>query len=266
MEISNTYPKKRFSQNFLKNQHFASKIVESLDINNKDTVIEIGPGKGILTEKLVKTNAAELLLVEIDRHWVEYLKNEYSEQTEIFQGDFLKFNWYEYSGKRIKLIGNLPYHITSPILFHILDHAEAADSCVFMTQNEVAKRIVSPPGNKDYGILSVLCQTYAKVEYLFTVSKGNFYPVPKVDSAVFRMKFYKNVENLKNHQLYRKIVRSSFNFRRKMLRNSLGRIFDKTIVYCLNAVNLDRRPEDLTVDEFKNLTNEINHHLRSKNA
>jgi len=266
MQTSNTHPKKRFSQNFLRNPHYAVKIVEALNIRDKDLVVEIGPGHGALTAELVKKNAAELVLIEIDQSCVDQLQEDYSDNSAIVHADFLKFKWYEEFGRRVKFIGNLPYHITSPILFHILDHVEKAHSAVFMTQLEVAKRIAAPPGNKEYGILSVLCQTYARIEYLFKVGRGNFYPVPKVDSAVFQMQFYDTVENLENHELFRKIVRATFNYRRKMLRNSLGRIFDKTILYCLNAVNIDRRPEELTVEEFKNLTNEINQLLRSNNA
>jgi 16S rRNA (adenine1518-N6/adenine1519-N6)-dimethyltransferase len=130
----------------------------------------------------------------------------------------------------------------------------------------VARRITSGPDCKEYGILSVICQTFAGVEFLFTVGKGNFFPVPAVDSAVFRMQFFSSVDNLENPQLFRRMVRACFNYRRKMLRNSLSRIFDKSIVYSLNSVNIDRRPENLTVEEFKVLSNELNHLIRSANA
>lgn len=259
------HPKKRLSQNFLTNTHFAREIVSALEIDRQDSVIEIGPGKGALTQHLVKEKPKQLTLVEIDERWVLELRENYADTVHIVHGDFLGYDWFCQQRGPVKLIGNLPYHVTSPILFHILDHAECAQTAVFMTQKEVARRIVSGPDSKEYGILSVLCQVYARVEWLFTVSRGNFYPVPGVDSAVFRMQF-KKVDGLDNPPLFRKVVRTSFNYRRKMLRNSLIRIFEKSVVYSLTTVSIDRRPENLTVDEFILLSNELNHLIRSADA
>lgn len=260
------YPRKRLSQNFLTNPHFAKRIAEQLDISPDDIVIEIGPGRGALTGHLLEAGPAHLLAVEVDPRWAEYLREHFEDRIEVIQADFMEFDWYNRSGQRVKLAGNLPYHITSPLLFHVIDHFRSARSAVFMTQKEVARRICAEPGTKDYGILSVLCQACARIRYAFTVGRGNFQPVPGVDSAVFHMDFLETMEGVQDPGLFRKIVRASFNYRRKMLRNSLSRIFEKSIVYSLNAVNVDRRPENLTVDEFKSLTNELIQRIRSSNV
>ena len=127
-----------------------------------------------------------------------------------------------------------------------------------MTQKEVAQRIAAQPGSKDYGILSVISQTYGQVEFIFNVKRGNFFPVPSVDSAVLRIDFFDEINGIENVDLFRRLVRGVFNYRRKMLRNSLSRIFDKSVVNSLNSVSLEARPESLSVQDFKNLANEIN--------
>jgi 16S rRNA (adenine1518-N6/adenine1519-N6)-dimethyltransferase len=262
----NWHPRKRLSQNFLKNSLYASRIVETLAITSSDIAVEIGPGRGALTEYLIEAGPEHLEVVEVDMRYADLLKERFGDKLHVVYGDFLKYDWYERFQRPVKIIGNLPYHITSPILFHVVDHFEAVHSAVFMTQKEVARRLCAEPGSKDYGILSVICQAYANISYKFTVSKGNFHPVPNVDSAVFHMLFHKILEGVTDPEMFRTIVRASFNYRRKMLRNSLSRILEKSVVYSLNAVNIDRRPENLTVEEFKQLSNEIIHLIRSANA
>jgi len=253
-------PLKRFGQNFLTNIHYQQQIVEALDIASNDVVIEIGPGHGALSEIILKKNPAKFIAVEIDRNLAGKLEAHYGSRIHLLNKDFLEIDLTELlTGRRLenKIVGNIPYNITSPILFKLLDHYTRLSSAVLMVQKEVAKRIAGQPNTKDYGILSVLSQTYAQVEYLFDVGRGNFYPAPKSDSAVIRLTFYERAEGINDEALFRRIVRHTFNYRRKMLRNSLGRILDKTVVYSLESVALDQRPENLSVQQFKALANEI---------
>ena len=258
-------PLKRFSQNFLTNTHYQQQIVEALDISPNDVVIEIGPGHGALSEIILKKNPAKFIAVEIDRSLAGELKTRYGSNIELLNKDFLETEldkWLSANRLENKIIGNIPYNITSPILFKLLDQYNLLRRAVLMVQKEVAKRIAAAPNCKDYGILSVLSQTYAQVDYLFDVGRGNFYPAPNVDSAVIRLNFYERAEGIDDEALFRRIVRHTFNYRRKMLRNSLGRILDKTIVYSLESITLDRRPENLSVQQFKALANEI--HSKTK--
>jgi len=253
-------PLKKFGQNFLTQPTIAFNIVKALSINNKDLVIEIGPGPGVLCETIISLKPQKYYAIEIDRRWAEDLSAKYADQISILNADFLEMDLQPFFGenKNVKVIGNIPYNITSPILFKLLDHFSELDSAVVMMQKEVAKRITSNSGTKEYGILSILMQTFADVEYLFDVGRKNFKPEPKVDSAVVKFNFFDNVEGIENLELFRKTVRGTFNYRRKMLRNSLGRIFDQTIVSSLDDYDLTRRPEQLTIDGFKQLSNTIN--------
>ncbi len=258
-------PLKRFSQNFLTDLVIQEKITTALNIQSADSVLEIGPGKGALTQHIIQKEPAHFWAVEIDTRWAAHLKEMYSSKIEVIRQDFLTVSLdelHQKTGAKLKTIGNLPYHITSPILFHLVDNYTLLDTSVLMVQKEVARRITAQPGTKDYGILSVVCQACAKTEYLFEVKPGSFFPAPSVDSAVFRLSFYDRIEGLRNEPLFRKIIRSVFNTRRKMLRGSLSRNFDKSIVYSLAPDMLRRRPEELTVQEFITLTNEIDHLLK----
>lgn len=258
-------PKKRFSQNFLQNPHYQKKIVNALDINSNDTVIEIGPGQGALTQHIIDAGPLNYFAIEIDKSLAEKLVIQYKDKICVIQQDFLEFDFNsieEPVDSRLKIIGNLPYHITSPILFKLIDNYKSINTSVLMLQKEVARRLSARHNNKEYGILSVVSQTYSDVQYLFEVKRGNFYPAPDVDSAVIRLFFKNELENIENESLFRKIVRETFNYRRKMLRNSLCRIFDKTIVYSISSDFIDRRPEQLSVDEFKILSNILNQILR----
>lgn len=255
-----TRPLKRFSQNFLINPHYPVKIVEALQIQSGDWVIEIGPGKGALTRHIVDAQPRRFFAVEIDQQLAQLIREEFGPAVDVIGDDFLNFDFHNpdvIPERKYKTIGNLPYHITSPIIFKLIDNYQRIDQAVLMMQKEVAQRLTASPGNKDYGILSVISQTYSKVEYLFEVKRGNFYPVPKVDSAVLRLSFYETIQDIDDEAFYRRLVRLVFNQRRKMLRNSLSRIFEKSIVYSLTPHYLNRRPEELTVEEFKSLVNEL---------
>ncbi len=254
-------PLKKFGQNFLTNPHYQQKIVAALDIQSSDNILEIGPGKGALTEIIVHAACHRFCAVEIDRRWCEELRQKFGSEIEIIEDDFLNLDLISCcreADKKLKIIGNIPYNITSPILFKLIDNFRIVKTAVLMTQKEVAQRIAAPPGNKAYGILSVISQTYGEVEFLFNVKRGNFFPVPSVDSAVLRINFFEKLCGIENVDLFRQLVRGVFNYRRKMLRNSLSRIFDNGIVNSLNSVSLEARPESLSVQDFKNLANEIN--------
>jgi 16S rRNA (adenine1518-N6/adenine1519-N6)-dimethyltransferase len=258
-------PLKRFGQNFLINTFFSEKIVQSLAISVQDTIIEIGPGKGALSQLIIAQNPQKFIAIEIDRKLSALLKEQYGSQMEIINDDFLKVDITKY-GTAIKIIGNIPYNITTPIIFSLIEQRQWVSEAVIMMQKEVAQRITATTKeNKAYGIPSILCQTYADIDYLFEVKRNNFSPAPKVDSAVVKFTFKKKIHDIKNEELFKKIVRTTFNYRRKTLRNTLGRIFDKTVVYSLDKFDLSKRPENLSIDEFKQLANTLHYKLRNNN-
>lgn len=252
-------PLKKFGQNFLNQPAIAHKIIKALDVNTGDTILEIGPGPGILTQQIIELNPKQYYAVEVDNRWAEQLATQFGNRVDIINRDFLQYDLTKVCTGDVKpkIIGNIPYNITSPILFKLLDHFSEIDRAVIMMQKEVARRIVADSGNKEYGILSVLIQTCADVDYLFEVGRQNFSPAPKVDSAVLRFNFFDRISGINNPPLFRKIVRATFNYRRKMLRNSLSRIFDQTIVSSLSEYDLTKRPEQLELDDFKALANTI---------
>jgi 16S rRNA (adenine1518-N6/adenine1519-N6)-dimethyltransferase len=264
MNNKNTRPPalRKWSQNFLNDPNVARKIAHSLNYKEPCLTIEIGPGKGILTRFLID-NSKKLICVEIDPFLAKNLSEilNHPENLTIVQSDFLEWDLHKtlesYSTYHRVLIGNLPYHITSPILFKVLKNSENIDEAVFTIQKEVAQRICAPPGSKTYGIISVFCQLYATVEYLFTIPSHLFSPVPKVDSGVIRLKFTPAAENrLLNSALFRELVRHTFGQRRKMLRNTLSTLYPQFILDQLH-IDLTRRPETLSVDEFAELSNEL---------
>ncbi|MEN3039022.1 MAG: 16S rRNA (adenine(1518)-N(6)/adenine(1519)-N(6))-dimethyltransferase RsmA [Candidatus Kryptonium sp.] len=258
-------PVKNLGQHFLNDKNVAKKIAEMVDPKPEDVIVEIGAGEGFLTEQFVG-KVRKVFAVEIDKRAVDFLKVRFGDEEliqngkiEILHQDFLKldFKLFKDFGK-VRLIGNIPYSITSSIIFKSIENREYIKDLVIMVQLEVALRIVSKPGVKDYSILSVMCQAYSKPEILFRVSRNVFYPKPKVSSAVIRLDFEKGdlSEKIMDHDFFKKIVKVAFNKRRKILRNTLRELFsDET----LSEVNLDlsRRPEQLTVEEFIDLSNAL---------
>jgi 16S rRNA (adenine1518-N6/adenine1519-N6)-dimethyltransferase len=255
-------PRKRWSQNFLQDPNIARKIAGIIQLTAPSLLIEIGPGSGLLTRYLLD-KCDQLLAVEIDPRLAAELPDrlDHPANLTVIQQDFLKWDLTtalkKYQGYQIGIIGNLPYHITSPILFRILDNASLFQTAVFMVQKEVARRLTAEAGNKDYGIISVFCQFYAQLKYLFTVPAHLFFPKPKVDSAVIQLNFRAAPEEqLHNPVLFRQLVRRTFGQRRKMLRNSLSTLYPGAILARLN-VDLSRRPESLSVQEFMDLSNQL---------
>lgn len=256
-------PKKSLGQHFLKDQNIAQKIVDSLEVLDKNKrVVEIGPGTGVLTKYLLEKKI-NLIVAEIDRDSIAYLLQHYAGlQEKIIAGDVLKMDWNEFSGDHFSIIGNFPYNISSQIFFKILDYRDKVDQVVCMLQKEVADRISSVHGNKVYGILSVLLQAYYDIEFLFKVPPGVFFPPPKVMSAVIRLKRNTTLRLACDEKLFKTIVKQGFQNRRKTLRNALKRLnlpalaAEAPATVSLKEL-LDKRAEQLSVADFVFLTQEI---------
>ncbi len=249
--------KKGLGQHFLRDHQIASDIVDALVMGDRHKVLEVGPGMGVLTRFLLQKSEFETTVVEIDRESVSYLKTYIPELNgRIIEGDFLHMDLRKlYSEEPFSLIGNFPYNISSQILFKVLDNRDLIPEVVGMLQKEVAERICTGPGSKTYGILSVLLQAWYKVEYLFTVNEDVFDPPPKVKSAVVRLTANGRTNLGCNEKLFNAIIKQSFNQRRKMLRNSIKSFtprYDE-----LDIKVLTNRPEQLSVEEFIKLTNDI---------
>ncbi len=247
-------PKKHLGQHFLKNIKIAEKIVDSLIISNENTVIEIGPGMGVLTDFLLEKDF-DLHVVELDRESVAYLKENYPDlKGKIIEADFLKLDLKEQFKGQVSIIGNFPYNISSQILFKVLENIDIVPELVGMFQKEVGARVASKPGNRVYGILSVLIQAYYDVEYLFTVGPEEFNPPPKIQSGVIRLVRKENTTLNCDSKLFKTVIKAGFNQRRKTLRNSLkGLLGDLKIEDDI----MSKRPEQLGFEEFVELTNII---------
>lgn len=241
-------PKKNLGQHFLTDQNIARKIVDSLGSNVPD-VLEIGPGMGVLTQFLLQRTDINLQVIEIDRDSVCYLKENFPQLKKIWSEDFLKTDLAVKFPGKFSVIGNFPYNISTQILFKVLENRNRIPEIVGMFQKEVAERIASKHGSKSYGIMSVLLQTFYDIDYLFTVSEHVFNPPPKVKSAVIRL-VRNQVTGLPcNEEFFIKVVKTAFNLRRKMLRNSL-----KGICENLPERYATKRPEQLSVSDFIELT------------
>ena len=263
-------PKKNLGQHFLTDLTIARRIADTVDACPDLPVLEVGPGMGVMTQYLV-LKPRPFKVVEIDRESVAYLKATiFRESTgaasPIIEGDFLRMDLHEvFGGQQFVLTGNYPYDISSQIFVKMLDNRDLIPCCTGMIQHEVAVRMASQPGNKQYGILSVLIQAWYDVEYLFTVEPTVFNPPPKVMSAVIRMT-RNDVRHLGcDEQLFRRVVKTVFNQRRKMLRVSLRQIFDAQHPATDGFFQRDimtRRPEQLSIPEFVELTNMVEEELR----
>ncbi|MDR1720391.1 MAG: 16S rRNA (adenine(1518)-N(6)/adenine(1519)-N(6))-dimethyltransferase RsmA [Dysgonamonadaceae bacterium] len=254
MQYSNSVrPKKSFGQHFLTDLRIAENIADTLPTDAVN-VIEVGPGTGVLTRFLLKKNI-NLKVVEIDRDSIAYLKNCFPElEGRIVEKDFLKLDLSELFSDPFMVIGNYPYNISSQIFFKVLENKEKIPLCSGMIQKEMAERIASPPGKKAYGIISVLLQAWYEIEYLFTVDEQVFDPPPKVKSAVVRLRRNSRESLGCDERLFKTIVKTTFNQRRKTLRNSLKSLLGKDCA-CFQLPLFDKRPEQLSVEEFIALTN-----------
>lgn len=260
-------PKKNLGQHFLTDLSIARRIADTVDACPDLPVLEVGPGMGVMTQYLVE-KPRPFKVVEIDRESVEYLKGTLfkGDESPIIEGDFLRMDLSKvFGGAQFVLTGNYPYDISSQIFFKMIDNRQLIPCCTGMIQHEVAQRIASQPGNKAYGILSVLIQAWYDVEYLFMVDETVFNPPPKVKSAVIRMTRNQTQQLGCDEQLFKRVVKTVFNQRRKMLRVSL-----KQLVNDLSSVSdhpfMTLRPEQLTIPQFVELTNLVEKLLSSQDG
>ena len=260
-------PKKFLGQHFLTDLSTARAIADTVDACPELPVLEVGPGMGVLTQFLLPKNRP-LKVVEIDFESVAYLRRSFPQlEEQIIEDDFLKMHLERtFGGQPFVLTGNYPYNISSQIFFKMLDNRSLIPCCTGMIQKEVAERLAAAPGCKAYGILSVLVQLWYDVEYLFTVEPGVFNPPPKVKSAVVRLTRNERNDCGCDERLLKRVVKTTFNQRRKMLRGSLRPLLSQLTAETglqpdttdfLSTENLTRRPEQLSVNEFIALTNEI---------
>ena len=252
-------PLKRFGQNYINDQNILNNIVKEINPGINDNLLEIGPGLGSLTEKLI-TYIPSLTAVEIDKRVIENLSNKFP-QINLINDDFLNLDLQELitnSQNKLRIIGNIPYNLTSSIIFKMIENNSIISDSVIMVQSEVARRMVAQKGTKEYGILSILLNYFSEIKHCFRVSPNVFYPKPKVFSSVIHIFFRKLNESKEEQRLFIKIVKAAFGNRRKTLRNSfensLSSVGLENIDFESSGIDLSLRAEQLSIDEFKKLT------------
>lgn len=246
-------PRKRFGQNFLHDPQVIAKIIAAINPKPNERIVEIGPGKGALTVPLL-TEVKNLDVIELDRDLIPLLEIACLDlgQLSIYQSDALKFDFTQLTDQphSLRIVGNLPYNISTPLLFHLLNYAHLIKDMHFMLQKEVVERMAAKPNTEDYGRLSVMIQYFCKAESLFLVKPGAFNPPPKVDSAIIRLTPYQTLPYpVNDHGLLQRIVTQAFNQRRKTLRNSLKGLLSETDFVELN-IDPQLRPENISLPEF----------------
>ena len=245
--------KKALGQHFLTDQHIAKTIVASLTESPVRDVLEIGPGMGVLSQYLLKREDIDLKLVELDKESVDYLYLHHPAVcSRLYLADYLKLDIHTLFPSQYRIIGNFPYNISSQIFFKILDDKDLVPEVVCMIQKEVADRIAEKPGTKTYGILSVLLQAWYDIDYIISVGSGAFSPPPKVQSAVIRLRRNSRTELGCDQKLFKQVVKTAFNQRRKTLRNALKPILPEG--FDSSAPVFDLRAEKLSVEDFIALT------------
>jgi 16S rRNA (adenine1518-N6/adenine1519-N6)-dimethyltransferase len=250
-------PRKRFGQNFLTDQAILSEIIRAIVPAAGDTMVEIGPGQGAMTTLLLKS-LSRLHVVELDRDLVALLQKKFSaDKLIVHAGDALQFDFGAIAPEqgKLRIVGNLPYNISSPLLFHLTQYAQQVEDQHFMLQKEVVERMVAPPGGKDYGRLSVMLQWRYQMEMLFIVPPSAFDPPPKVDSAIVRMRPIATPLACEQTHL-EQVVTQAFSQRRKVVRNSLGSLFTEQQLIAA-GIDPQARPETIPLEQYVALT-----HLR----
>lgn len=247
-------PKKRFGQNFLQDENILNKIVREINPQPDDLIIEIGPGYGALTQKLLIATE-KLIAIEIDKELANDLKNQFP-YLHLINEDFLETDLSKIcvEGKKLRIVGNIPYNITSPILFKLIKNNKLIKDAVFMVQLEVAKRMTAEKDIKDYGILSVVLGYFSDTGLCFKISPNVFYPKPKVFSALVHINFKDIAQPEEEQRLFIEIVKASFGNRRKILKNSLSNSIFHEIDFSNSGIDLSLRAENLSVDDFIILT------------
>ena len=258
-------PLKRFGQHYLKDENIISKIISEISPQPDDLILEIGPGEGALTSRLIaKVN--KLLAVEIDNRKYEQLQRKFPNLI-LIKDDFLRINLqdiYNQYKQKLRIVGNIPYNITSPILFKMVEQRKIIHDSVLMIQHEVAKRIAAKPCNKDYGILSVIVQHFAEVNLCFKVSPNVFFPRPKVFSSVIHLTFKNNLINYQKDEIFINIVKAAFNNRRKMLYNSLKNSIFSNLNFENSGIDLSKRAEQLTTEDYVKLAEFVSNEISKK--
>lgn len=255
---------KKLGQNFLINQQIIDEIIEKSQITKEDTVLEIGPGLGSLTKALMQ-NAKRVIAVELDENMVNILNNRFNnENLEIINDDILKININEITDKygKIKVVANLPYYITTPIVMKLLEEEYNIESITVMVQKEVGERLCADPGSRDFGAVTVGVNFYSKSKVIIDVPKDNFMPVPEVDSCVIKLDILDEPPViLKDKKRFFRLVKAAFSQRRKTINNSLasGEFSKESVLAVLNKLGIDAklRAEDLSIQDFANITNEL---------
>jgi len=249
--MQSVVPKKSLGQHFLKDENIARKIVSSLKANER--ILEIGPGTGVLTKYLIPV-CKDFKAIEIDKEVVGFLEKEFPElENRIINDDFLKCDLNSLFEGSFSIIGNFPYNISSQIFFKIINYQAIIQEIVCMLQKDVAERLAAKPGNKSYGVLTVILGAYYKIKYLFTVNEQVFFPPPKVKSAVIRLERTAEKYPDIDKKLFFNIVKTGFNQRRKTLKNSLRKLWADKINPDDYPV-FNKRPEQLTINDFFDLT------------
>ena len=259
-------PRKRFGQNFLHDQAIIQQIIDVIDPQKGDRIIEIGPGQGALTELLLD-ELGHIEVIELDRDLVPLLERNMSPhgQIQIYNEDVLKFDFSKLStaANSLRIVGNLPYNISTPLLFHLMDYLPTIIDMHFMLQKEVVERIVAQPNSKHYGRLSVMMQYYCEVEYLFTVGPEAFSPPPKVNSAIIRMAPHQSAHiKVKDEKSLSTVVRQCFAQRRKTLRNNLKGILTEEEIKSLE-IDPGCRAETLTLADFAKLSDQLSSQIEN---
>ena len=251
--------KKSLGQHFLNDLHLAERIADSLKAKEKQNVLEVGPGQGVLTQFLVQKNYC-FKAIELDDNLIPVLRRSFPQLgDDLIHFDFLKARLERiFEGESFSVIGNFPYNISSQIIFKIIKYRDLIPEMVGMFQKELAERIISAPGSKAYGVISVLAQAYYTGEMLFSVPPGSFSPPPKVNSAVIRLDRIENPRTDYNPSFFKSIVKAAFRQRRKMLRNSLKSYLKEGTE--IDPELLMNRPEQLSVDEFIEISKKLEQH------
>jgi 16S rRNA (adenine1518-N6/adenine1519-N6)-dimethyltransferase len=252
--------RKRFGQNFLTNQDIIKRIVNSVSAKPSDRLIEIGPGKGAITQHLIEA-CPQLQVIELDRDLIPILLAQFVKYPEfkIHQQDALKFDFKSLmiNNEPLRIVGNLPYNISTPLIFHLLEYQSNVRDMLFMLQKEVVQRLTAEAGEKHYGRLGIMVQYYCRVEHLFDVPPESFDPQPKVDSAIVRLEPYKTLPYVANDiDFFARLVNLSFQQRRKTLRNTLKQLVSIDAIESL-PFDTSLRPENLSIEDFVNLSNHL---------
>ncbi|HRN24996.1 MAG: 16S rRNA (adenine(1518)-N(6)/adenine(1519)-N(6))-dimethyltransferase RsmA [Ignavibacteriaceae bacterium] len=249
--MNKVLPLKRFGQNYLQDQNIVKKIISEIDPKENEFILEIGPGQGALTKHLFESKAS-FSAIEIDKRVIDDLKNRFT-NLNLIQADFLDLDFNSFiknENQKLRVVGNIPYNITSPILFKLFENNKIITDAVFMVQYEVAKRMAARMGTKEYGILAVLLNYFGKTKLAFKVSPNVFYPKPNVHSAVIHIYFNDERNDAQFNTMFKSIVKSSFGNRRKTLKNSLSNGIFAEVDFSNCGIDLSLRAEQLTIDDF----------------